>query len=265
MSGGSPGPGCGSSEWERRMRERRAMAADGGAGRTYGHAQGRQAPDGRPGGGARDDWAQGGRTQGGGAQDGWAQDGWAQGGWAQRNPPQGNPPQSGWPQGDRTQDARPQNSQSQNGWPQADPAQGRRAQNRPAPGGRGRDGRARRQGAFRRGMGITLLVPTAVGGAVDVARGAGIGTGLAVGAAVGAMWAAVLAARRGALWWLVPLPVLATALVTGVTEVLAGSGGDVTTLLIRGAVAAFPAMAAGTCAVLLVIAVRAAGGRSRRV
>lgn len=118
----------------------------------------------------------------------------------------------------------------------------------------------RGRGPTRPVMALALVVPPLAGACVDAALGSGSGWGLLVGGVIGAAASAVLGARRGALSWVVPLPVLVIALLAAAVHLLtgpSGSGGKSTsTDLIRWAVAAFPAMAAAECTVLAVLAVR---------
>jgi hypothetical protein len=113
---------------------------------------------------------------------------------------------------------------------------------------------------------LALLMPPLLGAGVDAVFAHGPSWGLTAGAAAGSAIAAFLAARRGALWWVVPLPVLVVAAITAGTGMLSGSGGkSLATELLRWAVAGFPAMAAAECAVLAVLAVRGVRSlRSRR-
>ncbi|MFJ8311120.1 MULTISPECIES: hypothetical protein [unclassified Streptomyces] len=103
---------------------------------------------------------------------------------------------------------------------------------------------------------MALVVPPLLGACEDAVFANGPGWGLTAGAAVGAVISTILSARRGALWWMVPLPVLVVAAITAGAGMLSGSGGKpLTTELLRWAVAGFPAMAAAECAVLAVLAV----------
>ncbi|MFE7121696.1 DUF6542 domain-containing protein [Streptomyces sp. NPDC057654] len=140
----------------------------------------------------------------------------------------------------------------------------------PSPGAAESRGRARAGGApaaksgNRGAVGVALVVPPLLGAAADSVIGSGPGWALAVGAVLGGGWATVLAARRRALWWVVPLPPLVVAAVTVGAGLLGESSGKtLTTDLVRWAVAGFPAMAAAECAVLAVLAVRGLAGLGR--
>jgi len=114
----------------------------------------------------------------------------------------------------------------------------------------------RRPGAVA--VALALMVPPALGMVVDRSVSSGPGLGLAVGATAGALVASLLAARRRALWWVAPLPVLVVAAVTAGARLVSGSGRSTSaTQAVRSAVAAFPAMAGAECAVLVVAVVMA--------
>ncbi|MFE9572803.1 hypothetical protein ACFYMW_30390 [Streptomyces sp. NPDC006692] len=109
-------------------------------------------------------------------------------------------------------------------------------------------------------MALALVVPPLAGACADAVLGSGSGWGLLAGGVVGAAASAVLGARRQDLSWVAPLPALVVAALAAVVHLLTGpssSGAKSTsTDLIRWAVAAFPAMAAAECTVLVVLAVR---------
>ncbi|MEV0263646.1 DUF6542 domain-containing protein [Streptomyces sp. NPDC050617] len=151
--------------------------------------------------------------------------------------------------------------------PAAEPAPSGAAGSPRAAGGR-RSARAGGAPAARSGnrgaVAVALVVPPLLGVAVDSVIGSGPGWTLMAGAVLGAGWATVLAARRRALGWVVPLPPLVVAAVTVGAGLLGESSGKtLSTDLVRWAVAGFPAMAAAECAVLAVLAVRGLAGLGR--
>ncbi|MEU7043539.1 DUF6542 domain-containing protein [Streptomyces varsoviensis] len=134
------------------------------------------------------------------------------------------------------------------------------------PRGSRRAGSAPARRGARGAVAVALVVPPLLGAAVDSVIGSGPGWTMAAGATLGAAWSTVLAARRHALWWVVPLPPLVVFAVTAGAGLLGGGSAGAKTLatsMVRWAVAGFPAMAAAECAVLAVLALRGIGGLGR--
>ncbi len=107
----------------------------------------------------------------------------------------------------------------------------------------------------------------AVGAAADEVTGGRVGWSLLVASVAAAVLAAAVCSRAGA-WWLIPLPPLVVAAVTVVAETLARPSSAVggqgpAAEAVRWGVEAFPAMAAGESAVLVVLAVRLLRPRRR--
>ncbi|MFI9649981.1 DUF6542 domain-containing protein [Streptomyces sp. NPDC052040] len=136
-------------------------------------------------------------------------------------------------------------------------------------------GRSNGQGGHRaapsRGRSLILAVAAALvaapvlGASVDVLSGSGANWGLMAGAVAGAVWAALLSARRDLLRWVAPLPTPAVAVAAVTLGMLANPSGEVhAAQWVQWALAAFPAMVAAECAVLVVAVMRAVRSRSRR-
>lgn len=111
-----------------------------------------------------------------------------------------------------------------------------------------------------------LVAPLLLGAGLDALSGHVAGWGMTIGAVTGATGSALLASRRSVLSWVAPLPALVVAVVTVAAGMVtnADASGSPATRLIQWAVAAFPAMAAAECAVLVVAVIARCSGRAGR-